>query len=585
VPTLSGIIKAGDEHVYSSSLLNRLHGHPGDPSLDTLYEVFAHQLRSRPVAERSAYASEITRFMASAKRAQRAQSVSVAPKAVAGQPEPPARSTSRKSVDLLRSSIDVSDLALSKARSVKKVSSATLVPILGRLPVEPDCPKAMHLYWDQEVQHPLTLDGRTATTVTSPELLALSLILGSPLSTEPSTQDNQSATQRGALGLSLSLTPANNGAYHVSLTPHKRNISQLPAKGSGYSPLFAKHLPSSSLPFSLGTKNLSTILITPSTLESLKLGINLHLQHTDASSPSARFLTSLPSSRTLNFHALVPSAAANSTSRLLHAISDLVFTGGLTPLASTPLVRTISFVASGGLPPGRLLQRLDALVEKVHVHAPQLQLFGPLLDDANAHLFYRANERLGKLAAAGGSVRSDDDEPMGEKAARVHRYVTLVERLVALVPESKNEPDRVRDAVREATRGEVERSYADAAATHQAATGTFGVPASAGSSDAAAAAAARVVVGGRKRRASGSVSPDARSGRPSSTFPKRNLGRAVEEVLKGGLPLDVQSIALVARLVLVAWTLSVQNVAWEENEEGIRIDGAAVGMQNKMFFV
>jgi hypothetical protein len=30
-------------------------------------------------------------------------------------------------------------------------------------------------------------------------------------------------------------------------------------------------------------------------------------------------------------------------------------------------------------------------------------------------------------------------------------------------------------------------------------------------------------------------------------------------------------IAMVARLVLVAWTLSVQVVAWEEGEEGWRV--------------
>lgn len=36
-------------------------------------------------------------------------------------------------------------------------------------------------------------------------------------------------------------------------------------------------------------------------------------------------------------------------------------------------------------------------------------------------------------------------------------------------------------------------------------------------------------------------------------------------------PLDVRSVATVVRLVLVAWTLSVGCVKWEEGEEGVEL--------------
>jgi hypothetical protein len=50
-----------------------------------------------------------------------------------------------------------------------------------------------------------------------------------------------------------------------------------------------------------------------------------------------------------------------------------------------------------------------------------------------------------------------------------------------------------------------------------------------------------------------------------------NLGREVERVLKLELPFSVETVALVARLILAAWTLSVQPVAWEEGEQGVRM--------------
>jgi hypothetical protein len=49
------------------------------------------------------------------------------------------------------------------------------------------------------------------------------------------------------------------------------------------------------------------------------------------------------------------------------------------------------------------------------------------------------------------------------------------------------------------------------------------------------------------------------------------LGKHIERILKDDLPLSVESVAIVARLIIVAWTLSVEAVAWEEGEQGFRI--------------
>ncbi|KAJ4289626.1 hypothetical protein N0V90_010955 [Kalmusia sp. IMI 367209] len=567
VPTLSGIIKGGDEGIFSSSLLNIQRGTPGELSLQDVYDAYANELRNRPVAERAAYTSEILKFLSSTKRVQRTQSVSVSPPR---RPELPKR-TSRKSVDMIRNSIDLAEMGLSRSRSFKKISSpSNLVSLLNTVPFEAGGPGPVHTYWDQDLQHALSFEGHTAVPITAQELAALSVIMGTPvdlgLGAQDENCDSWANTYKGAMGVSITATPTTDGSYHISLVSNKRNISQLPAKGSGYSTLLAKHLASGSLPYALDRKTINSIIITNDTLESLKAGTHLYLQPTGADTKGARFLASIPNSRAPNFHAFAPSTTANSSSRLVQAIGDLAFTGGSTPFASVPLVKTVQFVASGGLVPGRLLQRLDALVEKVHRQAPHLQLFGPLLEDSNTHLRFRANERLAKLAT--GTVT---DEALADKVARMNRYTTLLERLMALVPDMK--PKDVLTAVREAMKGEMERSYESAVAAHLIGNTVLSTPSS---QSKRSSTISRRDTRRRSRysnNSSGTASPDGdaglTSGRPSSTFPTHNLGRHIEDVLKGSLPLDIPTIVMVARLVLVAWTLSVESVAWEEGGKGI----------------
>lgn len=563
VPTLSGIVKAGDENIFSSSLLNVQHGTPYELSLQDVYEAFAHELRSRPVSERGTYTSEITRFLAATKKGNRTPSVTASPPR---QPEL-SRRASRKSVDIIKYSIDLGERGMGRSRSVKKSSSPNLIPLSNGLPIEGGASGSIHSFWDHDLQHAVTFQGHTAVPVTGHELAALSVILGSPVDCSLDVQNKEceswASTYKGALGISIAATATSGGAYHISLTSNKRHTSQLLAKGSSYSTLHAKHLASGSLPFASDRKTINSILITPETLVHLKAGESLILETTAAKNRSAQFLAGLPNARAPNFHTLTPSENTNSTSRLLHAIGDLVFTGGFTPFASIPLIQAVQFVASGGLVPGRLLQRLDALVEKVHRQAPHLQLFGPLLDDINTHLRFRANEKLAKLAT--GTVA---DEPLADKVARMSRYTTLLERLMALVPNMQ--PTDVLAAVREGLKSEMERSYEDAVAA------TILSASSLPWSKRPATISRRGTFRrSRHSNSSGAESPDRpasfTSSRASSTFPRHNLGQQVEDVLKGSLPMEIQTIVHVARLVLVAWTLSVEGVAWEENEVGFRV--------------
>jgi hypothetical protein len=438
--------------------------------------------------------------------------------------------------------------------------------------------------WANDVQHAQHFLGTTGVAITAAELTALGLILGCL----PERSEQAYDFDKGAFGISISSKIAGENKRHIHLTQHKRPLSHLPGKGSGYSALVAKHLPLGSLPYSQTPTSVNSILVTASTFQALQTGTPLHLQDTDPQTSASIFLSSLPSSQTTAFHILTPLPTYTPSEPpfvLLNAIAALPFTGGLVPLASTPIVATVQFVSSAGLSAGRLLQRLDALVEKVHRHSPHLRLFGPIFESGNAGLLFREGERLGRLAT--GAVVEDT---VGAKAARMQRYVTLVERLMALVHGMK--PEEVLAAVTQATKLEMERSYEDAVAAFR-------------NGDADQESAVRNKrnstssnKGKKSKRLSSSsfaptsttqhksspptlthnatpptpthttpaspTSTSVNSSRDSSTFPRQNLGRQVEHLLKLSLPLDVQSIAKLVRLVVVAWTLSVEHVEPEQ---------------------
>ncbi|KAJ4378974.1 hypothetical protein N0V86_005851 [Didymella sp. IMI 355093] len=566
VPTLSGIIKAGDEGLWSSSLFTNPHGHPGEVSFEAICEMFANELRPRSMTERSAYSGEIGKFINSAKRGattpRRVQSVSHK-----------RASTGRGDAAPQRKSLDITSIerGLGRSLSIKRPAPA-LVPMGNGLFEQDNTVAAQHA-WMKDGRPAECHDGRMSVRLTSEELAALSLILGSSITSISSDAEVTATADKGAFGLSIWSHSTDSGRYSVSLRQHKRSVSQMPSSGSGHSPLFAKHLACGSLPFSQDGKSLNSLLITDETLDVVRSGLPLTMRKRSQQSHQARFLATLPASRNLALHSLEGSTKSSPPTPLIDAIAQLPFTGGLTPLASAPLISTVHFIASGGLHPGRLLQRLEALVDKVHRHAPALNIFGPLHESKNAGLLFRERERLAKVSS--GAVTED----LLDKVARVRRYVTLVQRLMALVPDAKGHD--VRDAVRDATKRELQQAYNDAIAANKAeeeqtppTPNDTHCPESDARSRRQPSASSRPSARRSLRSSLGSASKgtiNSNDTRRSATFPVLNLGKQVETLLKSELPFSIDMIAVVARLVIVAWTLSVGTVAWEAGEEGWRV--------------
>lgn len=558
VPNISAIIKAGEEGLVSCALFSALQGQDGQVSLDSLYHQFATEIYNHPTGERYAYAGDMTKFVTRMRKPAggltRSKSTLQPTRA---ETNPKSR---RKSMDP-----SVPEIGRSKSLIVKR-SASSLLSMRNGLPDESIHP-AIETSWTREGQKVINRECKTRITVTKSELTALSIILGSEL--KQNGDCTSSSLEKGAYSISIVAMQTIGSRHHISLTQNKRSRSQRHAQGSGASPLFAKHLAVGFLPFSKDDLGIHSILINQDTFNALQSGASLDTQPSSAPTPQSEFLASLPNSRELRFYSIVTSAETHTSTTLLDAIAALPFSGGLAPLASAPLIKTVQFVASGDLAPGKLLQRLEGLVDKVHRHSPHLNIFGPLYEPQNARALYHERARFSKLA-------NDPTTPdtRADKTARVSRYITLLERLMALVPDMK--PHTVLKAVEEATKTEIHRSYNRTIFAH--------VPSSDPTNINSTPLRRRSAPQTLRRSISPRHSPAYRSNRSSllssNTCPsyasqisssddtEQSLAKQLERVLKSDLPLDVPTIAFVARMVLVAWTLSVDVVAWGDDEQG-----------------
>lgn len=563
VPTLSAIVKAGDEGLWSSALFTNSHGHPGEVSFEAICEMFANELRPRSLSERSAYSGKIGKFINPAKRGttspRRVKSISHK-RSSTGQGDE-STSTHRRSLDTRRS-LDITAIEKGLGRGLSVKRSAPVLVALGNGLVEPETTNAARHAWMKEDRPAQYCDSQTRMELTSAEIAALSVLLGSLITSAPSNDEVTSEDlDEGAFGISILSTPSKDGGRMISLRRHKRSTSQLFSGGSGHSPLFAKHIACGSLPFSQEANSTNTILISNENLEAVRSGAPLTMRKRSQQTPQATFLAALPSSRELTFHTLEASTKSSPPTPLVDAIAQLPFVGGLTPLASAPLISTVQLIATGGVHPGRLLQRLESLIDKLQRHSPHLTIFGPLHSPQNAGLLFRECERLARIATGAAT------EDLADKVARMQRYTTLLQRLMALVPDMK--PQDVLPAVTEATKAELLRSHTDAVAARSS---TSAPPSPVNDthcplSDARSSSRPSARRSPRSSIGAGSSA----TSRLSTTFPANNLGKQVETLLKSELPFSVDMIAVVARLVVVAWTLSVGRVAWEEGEDGFRV--------------
>lgn len=562
VPTLSGMIKAGDEGLFPSALFANLQAHPGELSLQSLYEIFVEELRTQSMSDRSAYSGEFARFLSSTRRTvsgpKRTQSISH--RATSRGRADASNGRPRKSLDL-----SVAERGLGRGISMKR-PTPILVSMNDGLP-DLMKEKSRQMSWSRDGQIALSRYGSIGIKVTPGELAALSIILGCQIAVGGKSE--YIPHKKGAFHISFSSSVTEDGKHQITLRQHKRNTTHLPARGSGFSPLFSKHIAGGSLPYAQDNRCVQSILVNNLTLKAVQSGMPVCLHDPSFETRQSRYVSMLPSSREFKFHIASTIQNPQPSNPVVDAISALPFMGGLVPLASIPLIKTVQFVACGGLAPSRLLQRLEGLVDKVNRQAPHLKIFGPLYETKNLAILYRERERLGRLAKGTGVA-----DTIADKASRMQRYVTLLERLMALVPDMK--PRDILAAVQKATKEELEHAYLDAVAAYRTSPSrsssvvdSHGCPESDARSKRASTSSQGS--GHRSNRSSSASIITFVSPVSSGDAQTQTLAKQVERLLKAELPLSVESIATVARLVIAAWTLSVEPVAWEDGEAGFRV--------------
>ncbi|CAI6327857.1 unnamed protein product [Periconia digitata] len=642
IPSVAGLVKAGDEGVYTSALFHQSHQHypNSEMPVEEFYELLATQLRSRPLSERTNYPPEIFKFLASSKKIQRSRSMRASRDGRRPVISPPSPAT--------RASLDLSEVTLSLTRSLSKKSStaspsAAYESGVGSSTASSNNPK--HELWARDIQKSVQNEGLSGVAVSSAELAALSIILGSPvlptITPRPSTPQSQEqkSMRKGAYGITISSIPLEDGMHSITLHRQPLSITQrTTTRASVTSTLYSKHMACSCIPLSqslfpdtipttstASTPTLSTLQITPSTLHALRTKSALPVP--PPTSPQKAYLESLPNAR-------IPSIQSYTLPDLLRSIASLPFasTGGLPPLAASSVIDAILLVAGGGHETGRLLARLEALIDKVHrFHGgAEDTAFGALYERRNAAVAFREQGRLGKSASSkkkkGVEDEEEEEEEMVTATARVARYTMLLDRLIDLMGSSSPSQTPTSPSFFNGTAGAL-----GAASTREKAMmkrkkekvgvvvdATFrellecymGVPTtSVAGVDGAATSATTTAVASvlpcsslqTQQQHSNKAQPQARPLPPSppltptklspvnsaSKTPKLDLTKAkkkmdsaklrtantlavdIEELLRQPLPFSAQQVARVAKCVLVAWASGcVKRVRWDGDNDG-----------------
>lgn len=590
-PSLATFLKAGDEDIFGS---NVFHPHnlqqSANVSLDSLYDVLADTMMARPTAERLAYTQAMSQFIAGRKSSRkRRQSVP----ATANEVESRLRPTSVK-----RRKASRSQYLVITANSFLMTEEATL-------------PAARYSWWEMRPTLDSGSDGELTMEISPEELAALSILLacGRPSTNAQNANDDPDLitpafSDSGAFGISINRhAPTSEGKRFVTLTRRPLyTTEQVPRASPGYSILLAKHMACGSLPFSRGPSVTACLLISRASAAAIVAGSPaLHIRRkNNPDTASSKFLSSLPHSRGLALYEVAVEAPITTSNdfqtpaqlpeSFLEVLARLPYTT-LPPLASIPMLDVIGFVASAGLPPGRLLQRLESLIEKIHNASAGTSLFGPLYEVHNVRTLVRERDRLGKLALEA-TPRANVSDSLAQKTARLHRYGVLMERLTGMLATGGLGKEEVRRRINEANRNELVKSYSDALGQHRTTPTPRGSPSNGNTGTATpvpqVSSPTAEPTTPSQGRTLGAQSPQpqgsriitrssissCRSGSTRRSGPSAppNLGSQLEAILKAGLPLSVPQVAFVGRLVLVAWSLSAEKVAWEEEEEGMRFD-------------
>ncbi|KAI9888395.1 MAG: hypothetical protein M1814_000511 [Vezdaea aestivalis] len=268
--------------------------------------------------------------------------------------------------------------------------------------------------------------------VTREELVALALTFGIALKWN---SHSRTLGGIGAFGTSLDALPG-DGTWRLYLERSSRLTRHQRCPGSGYSTIMAKHLACGSLPFAQGSKWVQSIYLKSEILAGIKAGDSVK-DTFGFGGESLEYLRSLPASKQTDaFYGRGPRATLEKDlgqilkaddspvgvrCKWSRAVTGIAF-GGLVPQAAERIALAVGFTAAGEK--GSAEEELEALVDDLHRLSEQKGVIGVMglyvADRVDAresidNVYYTRPERRDSRDAAGVFAR----------------YMTLLERVVA----------------------------------------------------------------------------------------------------------------------------------------------------------
>lgn len=385
--------------------------------------------------------------------------------------------------------------------------------------------------------------GCPCVEVSEQEIAAFAICLGMPIQVPvPGYMPNGV----GAFGTCLSSDKI-DCVSSIRLIYGHRSYRHQPSMGSGYTTLFAKHLACSCLPFAQTSKwkQVETIAIDKIILEALKRGETIVDVPVNHWSLGMSYLDRLPSAATNSYY-----CGSSSQGRLgdirdhydehvgtwWRAVAGIAF-GGLVPMAANPLVEAVQFTVLGGLPTSKEVHRgLENLINRLHE-----KLY---LEIPSVFLFSKRQELVSEKLTAGYPLDMDPDESeigLREYATIFGRYMTLLERLTAIIQDPEGDPCK---RVFRRTCHHVKKSYRAAVWTHHRRHHLRGIPAEAISDDEDA---------------------DEHSESQQIESSEAILARIPDLVESNSL--NSNHCGQVARCIIEAWTCHVRRIRWSDDGE------------------
>lgn len=320
----------------------------------------------------------------------------------------------------------------------------------------------------------LIVRDKACISLTREEFAALIIIMGVAL---PRLDSYHYASGVGGFGLSVDINHA-DAAWSINIVQGSRLARHAPSMGSGYTTLMAKHLACGSVPFAKAQSWILSVYLTDKVLGALKAGGNV-VDKRAFGGDSLEFLRRLPGDKLIDaFYGTEDAVAVGNSGTppnhtgpdpgsILHAngtlagkwsraVTEIAF-GGLVPQASPNVVSAVKFTVGGSNLNG-CVENLELLVDELHRLDKDAALFGENVQErahASGHAFVNY------------TFPSENSNPT-DASAIFARYSNLLERVVALAVSQPrdNGTEAHLDTQGRQTHGVNERDIFDAAASY-----------------------------------------------------------------------------------------------------------------------